>query len=132
VRPITARRLANFRAHRRGYWSLWIFAALFVFTLFAEFIANDRPLVVWYDGALYTPVLNDYPERTFGGDLPGTTDYSDKFIQEQIAKKGWMLWPLGPYNHKTSVRNLTRPAPRRPRGRTGSAPTIRRATCWRA
>jgi microcin C transport system permease protein len=114
VRPITARRLANFRAHRRGYWSLWIFAALFVFTLFAEFIANDRPLVVWYDGALYTPVLKDYPERTFGGDLPGNTDYSDKFIQEQIAKKGWMLWPLVPYNHKTSVRNLTRPAPTPP------------------
>ena len=114
VRPITARRLANFRAHRRGYWSMWIFAALFVFTLFAEFIANDRPLLVWYDGGLYTPVLKDYPERTFGGDLPGNTDFSDTFIREEIAKKGWMLWPLVPYSHKTSVKNLTRPAPTPP------------------
>jgi len=114
IRPITARRLANFRAHRRGYWSMWIFAFLFFFTLFAEFIANDRPLIVWYDGGLYTPVLKDYPERVFGGDLPGHTDYSDKFIQDQIKQKGWMVWPLVPYSYRTSVKNLTRPAPTPP------------------
>lgn len=114
IRPVTARRLANFRANKRGYWSLWLFAALFVFTLFAEFIANDRPLVVWYDGGLYVPVLKDYPERAFGGDLPGNTDYSDKFIQEEIKKKGWMVWPLVPYSYRTSVKNLWRPAPTPP------------------
>ena len=114
VRPITARRLANFRAHRRGYWSMWIFSILFVFTLFAEFIANDRPLFVWYDGGLYVPVLKDYPERTFGGDLPSNTEWSDTFIQEQVKKKGWMVWPLVPYSYRTQVKNLTRPAPTPP------------------
>ena len=114
IRPITARRLANFRAHRRGYWSMWVFLFLFVFTLFAEFIANDRPLVIWYDGGLYAPVLKDYPEKTFGGDLPGNTDYSDKFIQDEINKKGWMLWPLIPYSYNASVKGLTKPAPTGP------------------
>ncbi|MBL8661455.1 MAG: ABC transporter permease [Candidatus Odyssella sp.] len=114
VRPVTARRLANFRAHKRGYWSMWIFAVLFVFTLFAEFIANDRPLLVWYDGGLYVPVLKDYPERTFGGDLPSDTDWSEPFIRDEIAKKGWMVWPLIPYSYKTPVKNLTRPAPTPP------------------
>ena len=114
VRPITARRLANFRAHRRGYWSMWIFLVLFVFTLFAEFIANDRPLLVWYDGGLYSPVLKDYPEKTFGGDLPGHTDYSDKFIQDEIKKKGWTIWPLIPYSYGASVKNLEKPAPTAP------------------
>ena len=114
VRPVTARRLANFRAHKRGYWSMWIFVVLFVFTLFAEFIANDRPLLVWYDGGLYVPVLKDYPERTFGGDLPSNTDWSEPFIQDEVRKKGWMVWPLIPYSYRTQVKNLTRPAPTPP------------------
>jgi microcin C transport system permease protein len=114
IRPITARRLANFRAHRRGYWSMWVFAFLFVFSLFAEFIANDRPLIVWYDGGLYSPVLKDYPEKTFGGDLPGNTDYGDKIIQDEIKKKGWMIWPLIPYSYNTQVKGLAKPAPTEP------------------
>lgn len=114
VRPVTARRLANFRAHKRGYWSMWIFLVLFVFTLFAEFIANDRPLLVWYDGGLYVPVLKDYPERTFGGDLPSNTDWSEPFIQDEVRKKGWMVWPLIPYSYRTQVKNLTKPAPTPP------------------
>jgi microcin C transport system permease protein len=113
VRPITARRLANFRAHKRGYWSMWIFLFLFVFTLFAEFIANDRPLLVWYDGALHTPVLKDYPEQAFGGDLPTIAVY-DKPLQEQIKKKGWILWPLIPYSHRTEIKNLPKPPPSSP------------------
>ncbi len=114
IRPITARRLANFRAHRRGYWSMWVFLFLFVFTLFAEFVANDRPLLIWYDGGLYSPVLKDYPEKTFGGDLPGNADYSDKIIQDEIKKKGWMVWPLIPYSYGASVKDLTKPAPTPP------------------
>jgi microcin C transport system permease protein len=113
VRPITARRLANFRAHKRGYWSMWIFLFLFVFTLFAEFIANDRPLLVWYDGALHAPVLKDYPEQAFGGDLPTIAVY-DKPLQEQIKKKGWILWPLIPYSHRTEIKNLPKPPPSAP------------------
>lgn len=68
ITPLTARRLANFRANRRGYWSLWIFLILFVLSLFAEFIANDKPLIVRFDGAFYTPIFNAYPETTFGGE----------------------------------------------------------------
>src|SRR5262245_37561883 len=113
VRPVTARRLANFRAHKRGFWSLWIFLFLFVFTLFAEFIANDRPLLIWYDGALYTPVFKDYSEQTFGGDLPTVAEY-DKTLQEQIKKKGWIVWPLIPFSHDKKVLNLPGPPPSPP------------------
>jgi microcin C transport system permease protein len=72
--PLARRRLANFRANRRGFWSMWIFLALFVLSLFAEFIANDRPIVVSYDSHLYFPVFADYPETTFGGEFPTTAD----------------------------------------------------------
>src|ERR1700726_1680649 len=70
ITPLTRRRLDNFRANRRGFWSLWVFLVLFVVTLFAEFIANDRPLLVRYEGSFYVPVLHDYPETAFGGFLP--------------------------------------------------------------
>lgn len=67
IRPITRRRITNFRKNRRGYWSLWIFLALLVISLPAEFIANDKPLLVRFDGAFYVPVLWAYPETEFGG-----------------------------------------------------------------
>src|SRR3954464_170335 len=75
ITPITRRRIENFKANRRGFWSLWVFLVLFIASLFAEFIANDRPLLVSYEGSLYVPVLRDYPETTFGGFLPSQTDY---------------------------------------------------------
>ena len=76
--PLTRRRLAVFRAHRRGFWSLWIFLALFGLSLFAEFIANDRPLLIRFDGHWYVPVLHDYSEDTFGADfMPTEADYTD-------------------------------------------------------
>jgi len=114
ITPLTERRIANFRAHRRGYWSMWIFVFLFFFTLFAEFVANDRPLLIRYQGSFYSPVLRDYSERTFGGDLPGPADYYDPYIREQISKHGWALWPLIPYSYDTPVKNLSRPAPTPP------------------
>src|SRR3954469_2179975 len=82
ITPITRRRIENFKANRRGFWSLWIFLALFGLSLVAEFIANDRPLLVSYEGSLYVPVLRDYPETTFGGFLPTTTDYRDPAVRE--------------------------------------------------
>src|SRR5438067_9154623 len=82
ITPLTRRRLDNFRANRRGFWSLWIFLALFVTSLFAEFIANDRPLLVRYEGGFYVPVLRDYPETTFGGDFPSETDYRDPAVMK--------------------------------------------------
>jgi microcin C transport system permease protein len=112
--PLNQRRLANFRANRRGHASLWIFAALFVLTLFAELIANDRPLLVRYDGSFFVPVLVDYPETTFGGFFPTTTDYHDPEVQELIREKGWMVWPAIPFRYDTVVKNLPVPAPAPP------------------
>src|SRR6185295_18168558 len=94
------------RQNRRGFWSLWLFLVLFFFTLPAEFVANDRPILVSYDGSLYVPVLREYPETTFGGDFETEADYRDPFVVEQITQKGWMLWPLIPYSYRTVVTNL--------------------------
>src|SRR5437868_14728795 len=80
ITPITRRRIENFRANRRGFWSLWIFLVLFGVSLFAEFIANNRPLFVEYDGSWYFPVVRDYPETTFGGFLPTAADYRDPAV----------------------------------------------------
>ena len=112
--PLTRRRLANFRANRRGFWSLWIFLVLFVLSLFAEFIANDRPLVVAYEGHLYFPVFADYPETTFGGEFPTEADYRDPYVQQHIKEHGWMAWPLIPFGYKTINYSLPRPAPSPP------------------
>ncbi|MBW6397832.1 ABC transporter permease [Roseomonas sp. HJA6] len=117
--PITRRRLANFRANKRGYVSLVIFAFLFFFTLFAEFIANDRPLVARVDGRWYVPVLVDYAESDILEDgLPTTADWHDRgFLEEVAAKGGWMVWPLVPYSYQTVVRDLETPAPSPPSAR---------------
>jgi microcin C transport system permease protein len=111
---LNQRRWANFTANRRGYWSLWIIAVLFVLSLFAEFIANDRPLLVSYKGGLYTPVLVDYPETTFGGVFETRADYNDPFLKDAIAADGWMVLPLIPYSFDTIDFNLGRPAPAPP------------------
>jgi microcin C transport system permease protein len=112
--PLNRRRLANFRANRRGYWSLWIFLALFLMSLFAELIANDRPLLVFYDGAPYVPVLEAYPETAFGGEFETEADYRDPFVAELIEEKGWMIWPPVPYRYDTFIRDLPSPAPSPP------------------
>jgi len=91
--PIQKRRLANFRANGRGFWSLWLFLLLFGLALMAEVIANDSPLLMSYQGQLYAPVVQDIPEETFGGFLPTTADYRDPFIADEINANGWMLWP---------------------------------------
>jgi microcin C transport system permease protein len=101
ITPITRRRIENFKANRRGFWSLWVFLVLFAGSLFAELIANDRPLLVSYEGNLYVPVLRDYPETTFGGFLPSQTDYRDPAVRQLIAEKGWIVWPPIPFNYRT-------------------------------
>jgi microcin C transport system permease protein len=116
--PLTRRRLANFRANRRGYWSMWIFAVLFVVTLFAEFIANDRPLVARMDGRWYVPVLADYAESDILEDgLPTDADWHDPVLVQEIEAKGWMLWPAIPYAYNTVVKGLDQPAPSPPSAR---------------
>jgi len=109
--PLTRRRLHNFRANRRGFWSLWIFLVLFVFSLLADVIANDHPLVVAYDGRLYFPTLQAYPETTFGGVLPTEADYRDPAVAKLIDAKGWMVWPPIPYSYDTINYRLPGPAP---------------------
>lgn len=112
--PITRRRLAAFRANRRGFWSLWVFLALFGVSLFAEFLANDRPLLVSYGGALYAPVFKDYPETAFGGDFPTPADYRDPFVAEKIRADGWMVWPPIRFSYATVNYDLGRPTPAPP------------------
>ena len=117
ITPLVRRRLGNFRANRRGFWSLWIFLAVFLFTLPAEFVANDRPLLVKYDGGYYFPVLKSYPETTFGGDFETEAEYREAEVQELIRKKdGWMLWPMLRYSYDTVNLALTVPAPAPPSG----------------
>ncbi len=112
--PLARRRLANFRANRRGYWSLWIFLVLFGISLGAELIANDRPLLIEYAGHLYVPIFREYPETTFGGTFPTEADYRDPFVQEKIRAHGWMLWPPIPFHYDTINYNLPVPAPAPP------------------
>lgn len=116
VRPITLRRWAAFKANRRGYWSAIIFSVLFLGSLFAEFIANDRPILVVYDGAIYMPVFKNYPETTFGGTFTTGADYKDAYVQQLIGQKGWAIWPPIPFGYRTAVANLSGPAPTPPDG----------------
>ena len=114
IAPLTRRRFGNFRANRRGWWSFWIFLVLFVVSLFAELVANDRPFLVSYDGSWYAPVFVSYPETTFGGTFETETDYKDPFVQNLINEKGWMIWPLIRYNYRTVAWDLPVPAPSPP------------------
>lgn len=112
--PLTRRRLAQFRANRRGYWSFWIFMALFSVCLCAEILANDRPLLVRYDGAFYVPVVRDYPETTFGGEFETATDYRDPYVIDLIKAKGWIVWPPVRFSYDTINYDLQTPAPAPP------------------
>jgi microcin C transport system permease protein len=114
ISPLTRRRLDSFRRNRRGFWSLWIFLVIFLVTLFAEFIANDRPILVRFNGAWYFPVFADYPETMFGGEFPTAADYRDPAVGKLIAAKGWMLWPVIPFSYSTINYDLPSPAPSPP------------------
>ena len=113
ISPINQRRWANFKANRRGYWSLWVFMVLFFGTLFAELIANDRPIIAYYKGELLAPVLIDYPEEKFGGFF-AVTDYRDPVISDEIEANGWMLWPPIRYSYRTANVDIPTPAPAKP------------------
>jgi microcin C transport system permease protein len=103
MRPINQRRVRQFLGNRRGIISLVVFSVLFVTSLFAELLANNRPILIYYDNHFYSPILRDYPETTFGGDLPTNAIYNDKELQQSIEAKGWMLWPLIPYGYNTTI-----------------------------
>ena len=112
--PLTRRRLASFRANRRGMISLGLFTVIFVISLLSELIANDRPLLVVYDHQLYAPVFRDYPETTFGGDFLTYTDYRDPYIAQQIARHGWAVWPPIHFDYRAIGYDVTRPHPAPP------------------
>ena len=112
--PLTRRRFAQFRANRRGWWSLWLFLLLFGLSLGAEFIANDRPLLVNYRGSIYFPVFKDYAETDFGGVFPSEANYRDPYLAQLIDGQGWMLWPPIRFRHDTVNYNLPVPAPAPP------------------
>jgi microcin C transport system permease protein len=111
--PLDQRRLANFKANRRGYWSFWIFMTLFVMSLLSNILANDRPILAWYKGELLFPVFVSYPEEKFGGFL-ARTDYRDPTIENEIRAHGWMLWPPIRYSYDTHNLDLPTPAPSPP------------------
>ena len=114
--PLNQRRLANFKANRRGYWSFWIFLILFVLAMFAEFIANDRPILVSFKGEFYSPVFFDYPEEVFLGEegFLTKTDYRIPEIHEAFEANGWAIWPPIRYSYTTTVLEVPEPAPSKP------------------
>ncbi len=129
--PLNQRRWRNFKRNKRAYWSMWIFGVLFGLTLFAEFLAYDKPILVRYQGAFYTPIWSFYPETEFGGDFQTEAVYRDPEVRCLIATggldlcfddpdgyiedaadgivdgeeitKGWMIWPVIPYSYDTPV-----------------------------
>lgn len=117
VSPVTQRRFEAFRANRRGWWSFWIFMVLFVVSLFAEFIANDKPILVHFDGRYYVPVVEAVPETAYGGFFETEAEYKDPAVQDLINERGWMVWPLIEYSYDTQVLDLGQPAPTPPDSR---------------
>jgi microcin C transport system permease protein len=113
--PINQRRLRAFKANKRGYYSFVLFVVLFFITLFAEFIANDKPFLVKYDGAFYVPIFKMYTEKQFGGEFETEADYRDPAVQQFIHEKGgWIVWPPIPYSYRTIKLDLPVPAPAPP------------------
>ena len=112
--PITRRRLQHFSANRRGFWSLWIFLILFFISLFAEGVANDKPLLVIFGERFIFPVFETIPETEYGGEFATEAEYRDDFVRDLIEQKGKIYWPLIPYSYDTINYNLPSAAPSGP------------------
>lgn len=112
--PLNQERWRRFKSNRRGFFSLWIFLGLFGLSLFSEFLANDRPLLIWHQGRLYLPLLASYTEADFGGEFQTAADYRDPFVRELIESEGWAVWPLIRFRYNTINYNLPSPAPSPP------------------
>jgi microcin C transport system permease protein len=113
--PVNQRRLQKFRNNRRAWWSLWIFLVLFVLSLLANVIANDRPIVVKTDQGWFFPVLQHYSEKDFGGDLDLSMDYRDPFSAQLIEQQnGRMIWPPVRYSWNSINYEKVAPSPPRP------------------
>ena len=114
IQSINNRRLTNFKKNKRGYFSFIILTFLFVTSLLANIIANDKPIAVFFDGKIITPIITSYSEEYFGGDFKTEADYRDPYVKELINDKGWMIWPLIPFSYDTINYELKSPAPSPP------------------
>jgi microcin C transport system permease protein len=113
--PLNRRRFERFKRHKRGWWSLWAFMVLFGLSLGAELIANDKPLVLHYEGDWYFPALKRYPETTFGGEFPLEANYKSPYIQQLLqSKHSWQLWAPVPFSYQSINYDLRVPAPAPP------------------
>ncbi|MBV6549617.1 ABC transporter permease [Acinetobacter sp. UGAL515B_02] len=112
--PVMQQRLARFKQNRLGFICLIVFAVIFVLAIFSELIANDKPLVVKYQQSYYFPVIQSYPETTFGGIFETEIDYKDPAVQQLIDRDGWALWPVIPFSYQTPNLELAVPVPSPP------------------
>lgn len=112
--PVMQQRLARFKQNRLGFICLIVFAVIFVLAIFSELIANDKPLMVKYQQSYYFPVIQSYPETTFGGVFETETDYKDPAVQQLIDRDGWALWPVIPFSYQTPNLELAVPVPSPP------------------
>ncbi|EES89263.1 ABC transporter permease [Helicobacter canadensis] len=110
----TLRHYHTFKANKKAFYSLWIFLAIFIISLNAEFIANDKPLYIRYDNQNYFPIFKNYPETTFGGDFESEANYNDPYLRDLINQKGFLIMPLIPYSYDTIIYTLPSPAPTPP------------------
>lgn len=106
----------RFCANRRGFYALWLFSAMFVLSLGAEFIANDKPIVAVHQGEVYWPLFTRYAETEFGGDFETEADYRDPYVQALIEADGFLLWPLIPYDYSAINYRLPVATPAPPSG----------------
>jgi microcin C transport system permease protein len=114
ISPLNKRRYNNFKSNKRGWYSFWIFSFLFIVSIFADFISNDKPLLIKYDQDYFYPILHAYPETIFGGDFETEADYRDPYVKNLIESKGWIIMPIIPYTYNTIIRDLDSPAPSPP------------------
>ncbi len=114
ISPLNKRRINNFVSNKRGLYSFWIFTFLFVFSLFADFIANEKPLILKYNSAFYFPIFKSYSETEFGGDFETEADYLDPYVINLINNNGWMIMPIIPYSYNTIIKDMETPAPSPP------------------
>tara|TARA_B110000116_G_scaffold265442_1_gene274668 strand:- start:3371 stop:4396 length:1026 start_codon:yes stop_codon:yes gene_type:complete len=112
--PLNKRRLENFKSNKRGLYSFWIFSFLFLISILADFISNDKPLLINYKNNYYLPIIKVYSETTFGGDFETEADYLDPYVKELITDQGWMIMPIIPFSYNTIIRDLNLPAPSPP------------------
>lgn len=112
--PLNEARWLRFKANKRGYWSLWVFMVLFVISLFAELIANDKPLLVEYNSQWYYPIAEQYAETEFGGEFETEADYTDPYVIELIEDNGYIVWPLIRFSYDTINFNISGSVPSAP------------------